>query len=132
MTVLALSTDLGMLPLRAHCRLGLGKLYRRIHRAEDARVELSAAIGMLHDMAMALWLRKPSPSWRRRANRTSEKPPCCSARSRRKAFGTPEARRLRRNDTTAVLIGITIGMAKAKHQVRCCYVARGSNDGTVL
>ena len=53
---LALATDLGMRPLQAHCRLGLGKLYRRIHRVEDARVELSAAIGMLHDLEMALWL----------------------------------------------------------------------------
>jgi tetratricopeptide (TPR) repeat protein len=53
---LALAMDLGMRPLQAHCRLGLGKLYRRIDRRDDARVELSAAITLLEDLQMALWL----------------------------------------------------------------------------
>jgi class 3 adenylate cyclase/tetratricopeptide (TPR) repeat protein len=53
---LALATDLGMRPLQAHCRLGLGRLYRRIDRVADARAELSAAITLLNELRMALWL----------------------------------------------------------------------------
>ena len=45
-----------MRPLQAHCHLGLGKLYRRVGRREEARAELSAAIGMLREMGMTLWL----------------------------------------------------------------------------
>ena len=45
-----------MRPLQAHCHLGLGKLYRRIDRLEDARAELSTAIAMLREMGMARWL----------------------------------------------------------------------------
>ena len=55
---LALATDLGMRPLQAHCHLGLGKLYRRTDRVADARVELTTAMTMLHEMGMALWLRE--------------------------------------------------------------------------
>jgi class 3 adenylate cyclase/tetratricopeptide (TPR) repeat protein len=53
---LALATDQGMRPLQAHCHFGLGKLYRRIGRADDARIELSAAIILLDDLEMAFWL----------------------------------------------------------------------------
>jgi tetratricopeptide (TPR) repeat protein len=53
---LALAKDLGMRPLQAHCHLGLGKVYRRIGRLEEARAELSTAIGMLREMGMAHWL----------------------------------------------------------------------------
>jgi hypothetical protein len=53
---LAPATDLEMRPLQAHCRLGLGKLYRRTDRLADARAELSAAIAQLNDLGMALWL----------------------------------------------------------------------------
>jgi tetratricopeptide (TPR) repeat protein len=53
---LALATDVGMRPLQAHCRLGLGRLYCRIGRADDARVQLSAAIAQFEDLEMALWL----------------------------------------------------------------------------
>jgi tetratricopeptide (TPR) repeat protein len=52
---LGLATDLEMRPLQAHCHLGLGKLYRRIDRVDDARVELSAAVTMLCEMEMARW-----------------------------------------------------------------------------
>lgn len=45
-----------MRPLQAHCHLGLGKLCRRIGRVADARTELSAAITLLDDLQMALWL----------------------------------------------------------------------------
>jgi tetratricopeptide (TPR) repeat protein len=53
---LALSDDLGMRPLVAHCHLGLGKLYREIGRREEARAELSTAIEMFRSMEMTSWL----------------------------------------------------------------------------
>jgi tetratricopeptide (TPR) repeat protein len=53
---LALGDGMGMRPLQAHCHLGLGKLYRRIGRVDEARAELRAAIAMLREMRMAHWL----------------------------------------------------------------------------
>jgi class 3 adenylate cyclase/tetratricopeptide (TPR) repeat protein len=53
---LVLAEELGMRPLQAHCHLGLGKLYRRLGRAEEARAELSTAITMLREMGMMFWL----------------------------------------------------------------------------
>jgi hypothetical protein len=43
-------------PLQAHCHLGLGKLYRRIGRPDQARAELATAVVMLREMEMAFWL----------------------------------------------------------------------------
>jgi len=43
-------------PLQAHCHLGLGKLYRRTGRFDEARAELATAVAMLSDMGMAFWL----------------------------------------------------------------------------
>ncbi|HZO25514.1 MAG TPA: tetratricopeptide repeat protein [Chloroflexota bacterium] len=48
--------DLEMRPLQAHCHLGLGKLYRRIGRPDEARAELATAVAMLREMGMAFWL----------------------------------------------------------------------------
>jgi hypothetical protein len=53
---MALAEDLEMLPLQAHCHLGLGKLYRWTGRTREARIELSAAVEMLGTMQMAFWL----------------------------------------------------------------------------
>ena len=53
---LALAEELGMRPLVAHCHLGLGMLYRKIGRGEQARAELSAAIALYHAMDMTFWL----------------------------------------------------------------------------
>ena len=53
---LALAVELEMRPLQAHCHLGLGKLYRRLGRPEEARAELATAISMLREMGMAHWL----------------------------------------------------------------------------
>jgi tetratricopeptide (TPR) repeat protein len=53
---LALAEELGMRPLQAHCHLGLGKLYRRIGRLDEARAELATAVAMLREMGMAFWL----------------------------------------------------------------------------
>ena len=54
--VLALAEELGMRPLQAHCHLGLGKLYRRVGRLDEARVELATAVAMLREMEMMFWL----------------------------------------------------------------------------
>jgi len=53
---LALADELGMRPLQAHCRLGLGTLYAKVGRVEQARAELSAAIALFQAMAMTFWL----------------------------------------------------------------------------
>src|SRR5262249_30628793 len=43
---LALAEELGMRPLVAHCHLGLGTLYQRTGRREQAQSELATAIDM--------------------------------------------------------------------------------------
>jgi transcriptional regulator with AAA-type ATPase domain/tetratricopeptide (TPR) repeat protein len=53
---LALAEELGMQPLVAHCHLGLGTLYTKIGRREQARVELTTAIALYRAMAMTFWL----------------------------------------------------------------------------
>jgi tetratricopeptide (TPR) repeat protein len=53
---LALADELGMRPLVAHCHLGLGTLYTRIGRREQARTALSAAIALYRAMDMTFWL----------------------------------------------------------------------------
>jgi tetratricopeptide (TPR) repeat protein len=53
---LALTVDLGMRPLQAHCHRGLGMLYAKIGRQEPARTELSAAIELYQSMTMTFWL----------------------------------------------------------------------------
>ena len=53
---LSLAQELGMRPLQAHCHLGLGTLYRRAGRVDEARAELTTAVAMLSEMGMAFWL----------------------------------------------------------------------------
>ena len=53
---LALAEELGMRPLQAHCHFGLGTLYTKIGRREQARAELSAAIDLYRAMEMTFWL----------------------------------------------------------------------------
>ncbi len=53
---LALADELGMRPLVAHCHLGLGKLYRRTGKQEQARENLTAAMTMYREMDMRFWL----------------------------------------------------------------------------
>jgi hypothetical protein len=45
-----------MRPLVAHCHRGLGTLYARRGRHEQARSELSAAIDLYRAMEMTFWL----------------------------------------------------------------------------
>jgi tetratricopeptide (TPR) repeat protein len=53
---LALAEALGMRPLVAHCHRGLGTLYSRAERLDEARAALSTAVHMYRTMEMALWL----------------------------------------------------------------------------
>jgi tetratricopeptide (TPR) repeat protein len=53
---LALAEPRGMRPLQAHCHRGLGTLYATIGQQEQARAELSAAIGLYRAMDMTFWL----------------------------------------------------------------------------
>ena len=53
---LALADELGMRPLVAHCHLGLGKLYRRTGKREQAQEHLTTATTMYREMDMRFWL----------------------------------------------------------------------------
>jgi tetratricopeptide (TPR) repeat protein len=53
---LALGSELAMRPLVAHCHLGLGKLYRRTGKREQAQEHLTIATTMYREMGMAYWL----------------------------------------------------------------------------
>jgi len=44
--------------LIAHCHLGLGKLYRRTDKREQAQEHLSTATTMYREMGMMYWLEK--------------------------------------------------------------------------
>jgi hypothetical protein len=55
---LALAGELGMRPLAAHCHLGLGKLYRRTGKREQAQEHLATATMMYREMDMRFWLEK--------------------------------------------------------------------------
>jgi tetratricopeptide (TPR) repeat protein len=53
---LALAGPRGMRPLVAHCHLGLGKLYRRVAKRDQAREHLATATTMYREMDMRFWL----------------------------------------------------------------------------
>jgi hypothetical protein len=53
---LTLADELAMRPLAAHCHLGLGTLYTRTGRREQARSELAAAMVLYRAMDMTFWL----------------------------------------------------------------------------
>jgi tetratricopeptide (TPR) repeat protein len=53
---LDLAAELGMRPLQAHCHLGLGTLYARIGRPDQARTALCTAIDLYRAMEMTFWL----------------------------------------------------------------------------
>ena len=53
---LALAEPRGMRPLVAHCHLGLGKLYRRTGKREQAQEHLTTATTMYREMDMRFWL----------------------------------------------------------------------------
>ena len=53
---LMLAKELSMRPLQAHCHLGLGTLYAKIGRREQAHADLSTAIDLYRALGMTLWL----------------------------------------------------------------------------
>ncbi len=63
---LALADGLGMRPLVAHCHLGLGKLYRRAGKREQAQEHLDTATTMYPEMGMRFWLEQAEADVRRR------------------------------------------------------------------
>ena len=50
-----LAEELGLRPLLAHCHLGLGKLYRRASKRDQAREHLRTAVTMFGEMDMLHW-----------------------------------------------------------------------------
>jgi len=64
---LALVTELGMRPLVAHCHLGLGKLYRRTGKREQAHEHLTTATTMYREMGMTYWLEQAEAELRQLA-----------------------------------------------------------------
>jgi class 3 adenylate cyclase len=61
---LTLATDLGMRPLVAHCHLGLGKLYYRAGKRQEAHEYLTTAKTMYGEMDMKFWLERAVPEVR--------------------------------------------------------------------
>ncbi len=59
---MALAEVLGMRPLLAHCHLGLGRLYRRTERGEEARTHLARARELFRSMQMTLWVQQAEVS----------------------------------------------------------------------
>ncbi|TMB94569.1 MAG: tetratricopeptide repeat protein [Chloroflexi bacterium] len=55
---MTLAEPRGMRPLVAHCHLGLGKLYRRTGKREQAQEHLATAMTMYAKMDMRFWLEK--------------------------------------------------------------------------
>jgi hypothetical protein len=53
-----------MRPLIAHCHLGLGKLYRRTGKREQAREHLTTAKTMYREMGMRFYLEQAEPELR--------------------------------------------------------------------
>ncbi len=61
---LALAEPRGMRPLVAHCRLGLGKLYRRTSKHQEAQEHLTIASRMYREMDMPYWLERAEAEMR--------------------------------------------------------------------
>jgi hypothetical protein len=53
--------------LVTHCHLGLGKLYRRTDKREQAQEHLAAATTMYREMGMTYWLQKAEAEMRESA-----------------------------------------------------------------
>ena len=53
-----------MRPLLAHCHVGLGKLYRRTDKREDAREHLTTATTMYREMGMTYWVEQAEAALR--------------------------------------------------------------------
>jgi len=60
---LALSEELGMRPLVAHCHLGLGRLHRP-NSLEQTQEHLTIAVAMYREMDMTYWLEQAAAELR--------------------------------------------------------------------
>jgi class 3 adenylate cyclase/tetratricopeptide (TPR) repeat protein len=54
-SAMAIAGDLEMRPLMAHCHNGLGQLYRRTNKWQEAEEHLAAAVRMYREMDMGSW-----------------------------------------------------------------------------
>jgi hypothetical protein len=61
---MTLAEPRGMRPLVAHCHLGLGKLYRRTGKREEAQAHLTTATTMYREMGMKYWLEQAEKQMR--------------------------------------------------------------------
>jgi tetratricopeptide (TPR) repeat protein len=61
---MGLAHELGMRPAIAHCHLGLGKLYRRTGKTEQAHEHLATATTMYREMDMRFWLEQAEAEMR--------------------------------------------------------------------
>ena len=57
-SALTLARKHGMLPLQAHCHLGLGNLYQRQQQESQARDSFKMAISMYRKLGMVSWGKK--------------------------------------------------------------------------
>ena len=55
---MTLASELEMRPLVAHCHLGLGRLYGRTGKREQALQHLTTVTAMYGEMGMHFWLEK--------------------------------------------------------------------------
>jgi tetratricopeptide (TPR) repeat protein len=62
------ASTLSMRPLVAHCHEGLGRLYLRTRRNEEAHTELAAALEMFRSMNMGFWLQKAESAYAKMTN----------------------------------------------------------------
>ena len=61
---LALAEELGLRPLKAHCHLGLGALYRRTGKRQQAQEYLANAVTLYREMDMRFWLEQAEAEMR--------------------------------------------------------------------
>jgi tetratricopeptide (TPR) repeat protein len=66
---IGVAEELGMRPLIARCHFGLGQLYRRGGRAEQAQPHLSTARTMFREMGMRFWLERTEAETKEPAGR---------------------------------------------------------------
>jgi tetratricopeptide (TPR) repeat protein len=65
---LALAEELGMRPLVAHSHRGLGTLYQKVGRDDEAQAELTTAAELYRAMEMTFWLEKADTALGQQAN----------------------------------------------------------------
>ena len=104
---LALAEPRGMRPLVAHCHLGLGKLYRRTGKREQAQEHLTTATTMYREMDMRFYLEQAEAELRELDDQLDDAAvvPCrlaCGARRAARRRGAAGGRIPRRADQIIV------------------------------